>query len=226
MWVGRIGNVAAIRARSELYLYPRLSPDDTRLAINIGRAEFGGGEIWILDFARDTLSRFERGIMPLWTPDGSAITYSNTLQGAVPNIVQQSLDGRDRPEPLTDNEHITVPLSWASDGNRLLIEELRPDTLRVLDLETREVNLMLSSPANERPGSLSPDGAWIVYASDETGEREIYVQAFPGPGRTQQVSTDGGTEPLWARNGREIFYRSGDKMMVVPVSTEPELNLT
>ena len=68
---------------------------------------------------------------------------------------------------------------------------------------------------------ISPDGRWLVYASEESGRREIYVQPFPGPGGKWQISTEGGTEPVWNRNGRELFYRSGDKMMAVDISTQP-----
>ena len=111
----------------------------------------------------------------LWTPDGSALVYGKAVLGALPNVVRRPLDGSGEVEVLTDKEHITVPLSWAADGKRLLIEEIRPDTQRdigVLDIDTLETTLILSSPSNERPGSLSPDGAWIFYASDESGRKK------------------------------------------------------
>ena len=228
VWVDRSGAVEELRGGAERYVWPNLSPDDTRVAVNIGDVTLRG-EIRVLDLSRDTLSHFDEGVRGLWTPDGSALVYGKAVLGALPNVVRRPLDGSGEVEVLTDKEHITVPLSWAADGKRLLIEEIRPDTQRdigVLDIDTLETTLILSSPSNEHPGSLSPDGAWIFYASDESGRREVYVQAYPGPGGKEQVSTDGGTEPVWARHGRELFYRHGDEMMVVQVSAEPELTLT
>jgi serine/threonine-protein kinase len=84
--------------------------------------------------------------------------------------------------------------------------------------------LGLQTPADEGAGKISPDGHFLAYVSNESGRAEVYVQAFPGPGGKWQVSTEGGKEPVWARNGGELFYRSGDKMMVVSLETEPAFN--
>jgi serine/threonine-protein kinase len=85
----------------------------------------------------------------------------------------------------------------------------------------RKPRPFLQTPSNEYKPVFSPDGRWVAYGSDETGRQEIYVRPFPGPGGKMQISTDGGTEPMWARNGRELFYRNGDKMMVTAVETRP-----
>ncbi|HKF58523.1 MAG TPA: hypothetical protein VKJ45_23990, partial [Blastocatellia bacterium] len=85
----------------------------------------------------------------------------------------------------------------------------------------RKPQPFLQTPANESGPIFSPDGRWLAYLSDETGRQEIYVRPFPGPGGKMQISTEGGTEPMWARNGRELFYRNGDKMMVTAVETTP-----
>jgi len=92
----------------------------------------------------------------------------------------------------------------------------------VLNLKgERKPQPFLQTPANESGGMFSPDGRWLAYESDESARWEVYVQPFPGPGGKVQISTEGGVEPVWARNGRELFYRNGDKMMVAAVETKP-----
>lgn len=91
----------------------------------------------------------------------------------------------------------------------------------VLRTSDRKAEPFLATMFNEGAGSFSPDGRWLAYVSNEAGRPEIYVQPYPGPGGKWQISTDGGTEPLWNRNGRELFYRSGNKVMAVPIATQP-----
>ena len=91
----------------------------------------------------------------------------------------------------------------------------------VLRLGDRKAQPFLRTPFNEAAPRFSPDGRWLAYMSDESGRYEIYVQPYPGPGGKWQISTEGGTEPVWNPNGRELFYRSGDKMMAVDIATQP-----
>ncbi len=83
--------------------------------------------------------------------------------------------------------------------------------------------MLLETPFDEHTGMLSPDDRWLAYVSNESGREEIYVRPFPGPGGRVQVSTEGGSEPMWSRDGRELFYRNGDKMMAVAIPTGPDL---
>ena len=87
--------------------------------------------------------------------------------------------------------------------------------------QARKAQPFLRTPFNESAPRFSPDGRWLAYISDESGRYEIYVQPYPGPGGKWQISTEGGTEPVWNPNGRELFYRSGDKMMAVDITTQP-----
>ena len=118
-----------------------------------------------------------------------------------------------------------MPGSWSPDGQLLAFSRSGPTTgsdIWVLNLKgERKPQPFLQTPANESGGMFSPDGRWLAYESDESARWEVYVQPFPGPGGKVQISTEGGVEPVWARNGRELFYRNGDKMIVAAVETKP-----
>ncbi len=133
-------------------------------------------------------------------------------------------DGSGAAERLTTSENIQSPSSWSPDGQVLAFYE-RSDADRdiwVLPIEgERKPRPFLQTPFEEAGAVFSPDGRWLAYMSTESGRQEIYVQPFPGPGGKWQISTEGGREPLWARNGEELFYRIGDKMMAVEVATAP-----
>jgi Tol biopolymer transport system component len=141
---------------------------------------------------------------------------------------------------LTTSEYIQVPQSWSPDGQLLAYIEINPSTQRdiwVLRMgdpslgsgqapspgsgQVRKAQPFLRTPFNESLPRFSPDGRWLAYMSDESGRNEIYVQPYPGPGGKWQISTEGGTEPVWNPNGRELFYRSGGKMMAVDIATQP-----
>ena len=114
-------------------------------------------------------------------------------------------------------------MSWSPDGQALAFTEINPTTgfdLWILPLNERKPSVFLRTPFNESAPRFSPDGHWLAYVSNESGRYEIYVQAYPGPGGKLQISSDGGTEPMWNPNGRELFYRNGNKMMVVDVVSQ------
>jgi Tol biopolymer transport system component len=126
---------------------------------------------------------------------------------------------------LTTDEGIQTPGSWSPDGQSLVFYDISPATgndIWVLPMEgDRRPQVFLRSPAQEEAPTFSPDGRWLAFTSNESGRDEVYVQPFPGPGGKLQISTEGGNEPLWSRNGRELFYRNGDKMMAVEITTQP-----
>ncbi len=121
-----------------------------------------------------------------------------------------------------------MPGSWSPDGQVLAFSELSPTNgwdVWVLKLESdRKPRPFLQTPSNESIPMFSPDGRWLAYESDESGREEIYVRPFPGPGSKWQISADGGTEPVWARSGRELFYRNGDEMMAADIATQPSFS--
>jgi len=223
VWVSRNGMEQPLTAPALAYGYPRISPDGRRIAVELDN------QIWLHDPSRDTLTRFtfegSANQSPGWTPDGKRIAFRSNKEGPSSlGLFWQLADGSGGLERLTTGARVQNLTSWSGDGQLLAFFEPGTNTQRdiwVLQMSDRKVQLFLQTPFNEGAASFSPDGHWLAYLSNESGRPEIYVQPYPGPGGKWQISTDGGTEPLWNRNGRELFYRSGNRMMAVQVSTQP-----
>jgi len=192
-------------------------------------------QIWLFDLARETLTRltFQGSINQLgaWMPDGKRIAFQSNKEEKA-NLFWQLTDGSGGLERLTTSESIQTPNSSSPDGQLLAFIEIDPTTgfdilvLRMGDPSTgsgqvRNAQPFLRTQFNESAPRFSPDGRWLAYISDESSRYEIYVQPYPGPGSKWQISTEGGTEPVWNPNGRELFYRSGDKMIAVEITTQP-----
>jgi eukaryotic-like serine/threonine-protein kinase len=166
------------------------------------------------------------GALPLliWTPDGKRLTFRSMVSSSL-NLHWMPADGSGTAERLTTSENQQSPGSWSPDGHVLAFSEQDSTTgwdIWALKLEgDRRPHPFLQTPFNEGGPIFSPDGGWLAYQSDESGRLEIYVRSFPGPGGKWPISTEGGTEPVWARNGRELFYRNGDKLMAAAVETKP-----
>jgi Tol biopolymer transport system component len=225
MWVDRDGRAREVTDRKQDFLHPRLSPSADRVAVAVRLAK---SDLWVYELARGTLTRLTAGVgsvmAPAWTPDGRRLTFVMTTAGSGSGLFVKPADGSGSPEPLVSNAYTHLTSCWSADGKRLAFDEQRPDTgwdLWVLTVGQGQPEPFLRTPANELSPVFSPDGQWLAYSSDETGRAEVYVQPFPGPGARWQVSAEGGSFPLWARNGRELFYRNGDKMMAADVSTVP-----
>jgi serine/threonine-protein kinase len=226
VWVNRDGREEPLDAPPRPYSYPRLSPDGTQVAVDVRDPD---AEIWVWNIVRDTLTRLTFDPLwdrfPVWSPDGRRIAFSSQRDGSEGNPFWQAADGTGQVERLADQREGQVfPTSFSPDGTRLLLigdsaVGTGQDDIRMVSFNggDRAVTPLLATSFNERNPEVSPDGRWLAYESDETGRLEIYVRPFPevDAGRWQ-VSTGGGTQPLWARSGRELFYRSGDALMVVP----------
>jgi Tol biopolymer transport system component len=236
VWVSRNGAEQPLAAPIRGYQFPRLSPDGRRIAVGIVEQE---SQTWLFDIARETLTRFtfegNSNVDPSWTPDGKRIALQSTKEGA-PNLFWQMADGSGGLERLTASEYAQAASSWSPDGKILAFIEITPTTgydiwvVRMGDPsassgQVRKAEPFLRTPFNETVPQFSPDGHWLAYMSDESGRREIYVQPYPGPGAKWQISTEGGTEPVWNPNGRELFYRNGNKMMAVDVTTQPSFSV-
>ncbi len=236
VWVSRDGREEPLAAPPRYYNQPRLSPDGRRIAVDVVAGE--QMQVWLYDISGDSLSPFTfTGVNrhPVWTPDGTRIAFQSDREGPQ-QVFWKRADGSGVEERLTRNSATQagnvydIPYSFTPDGQVLTTSKVGPTTgADVWAVPVRrassaavgppEPRLVLHSTAADGSPQLSPDGRWLAYASDESGRREIYVQAFPDPGGKWQVSTDGGNEPLWNANSRELFYRSGDRMMSVEINT-------
>jgi eukaryotic-like serine/threonine-protein kinase len=222
VWVDRQGREETINVPPRPYVYARLSPDGTRVALDIRDQE---NDIWVWDLARETLARltfdpgFNRG--PVWTPDGKRLAFSAQREDSE-NIYWQAADGSGTPEALTDIPNAIVsPQAISPDGTQLLLYQLAaPRDISRISLDgDRKPEPVLQTSFNESNPDISPDGHWLAYMSDESGRDEVYVRPFPdvNAGRWQ-ISTGGGTRPLWNPNGRELFYYvAPGTMMSVPI---------
>ena len=162
---------------------------------------------------------------PVWHPDGARVTFAATRDGGRQTLMKAA-DGSGEDVRIFDHgtsghQHVG---SWSPDGRVLAITANRsagPDIFTIAAGEKPSLKPFVQTAFTEQAPMFSPDGKWIAYMSDESGRTEIFVQPFPGPGGKRQVSTEGGFEPAWNRNGRELFYRVGNRMMVVPVTLTP-----
>ena len=187
---------------------------------------------WFLDLERNILEKVNIGGTsgrPTWSPDGKSLVIASTVGGAAYNLYLMSSDGSPQLKKLTTSDNTQIATSWLPDGEGIIFVENDPQTLNdiwVLPLvDQGEPHLFRGTQYDETQPMLSPDGKWIVYRSNSSGQNEIYIEPFPGPGSIRRVSREEGTEPVWAKNGREIFYRVDSKVMRVSVEVDPELTL-
>jgi dipeptidyl aminopeptidase/acylaminoacyl peptidase len=208
---------------------PRYSPDGRRVAVDFPHQ--GSRDVWTVDLRRRNLSRlsFENdGHDPIWSPDGRWITYIHNS-----GIWRRRADGGGTPESLFVRTALTGGLEYSPDGRVLLTSPTGNNgsfDLGILTLEgEREQSLLLGTPFNEQAATLSPNGRWMAYSSDETGRDEVYVRPFPEGDAKTLVSMDGGSEPRWSPDGRTIYYqslRNGVPMLIAAeVTPGPEFQV-
>ena len=211
VWVDRQGKAEAIASFKAPFFAPRLSPDGQRIAYSTLGMEH---DAWVFDLNRSTATKLtSEGFVAwvIWTPDGRRVAFDWHKTG-VPNIYWQPVDGSSPMERLTQSEYSQFPGSWSPDGETLAFVEFHPESgsdIYLLNVRDRSVTPYLNSRFSEGYPEFSPDGRWMAYASNESGRYEVYVQPFPGGGGKRQISSEGGSEPLWARNGKQMFYRWG-----------------
>jgi eukaryotic-like serine/threonine-protein kinase len=235
VWVDRSGKEEPIAAAPNNYAQPKISPDGTRLALSAGSPR----DIWVWDFVRKTMTKltFEKTneIQPIWSPDGKRIVYYSSHEAPNGGVYWKSADGTGEVEKLvsaTDRQFI--PYSWSSDGKTLVMAEMVTMTnldIGIVSMEgDRKRKPLLQTEYIESMPKISPDGRWMAYVSNEAIgvplKGDIYVRPFPDVNKGKwQVSTNGGSCPLWSPDGRELFYLSDDNsVMTVPVETRPALS--
>jgi serine/threonine-protein kinase len=232
-WVDRMGREQPIAAPPRAYMHPRLSPDTTRVAVWADDQE---SDIWMWDLSRATLSRFtlHPGLdnFPVWTSDGRRVIFGSDRGGAL-NVFWQAADGTGAPERLTEGDSVQLASGVSPDGTWAIYSQIKAGSLRDVMMTTLtrlgragppsqsstdpqarsvgDVRPLAQAPFEERNGIVSPDGRWLAYEADASGRFEVYVRPFPNVADGQwQVSTGGGVQPLWARNGSELFFLAAD----------------
>jgi Tol biopolymer transport system component len=224
VWVNRAGEATPLSDVRIIQSGPRISPDGRHLAVPAGDPS----DIWVVDLTRGSWDRVVSGginWMPVWVGGGRFLAFGSNRSGPL-NVFLMPLDRSLPVEQLTSGPNWAWPTSSSPDGKTLIIEVSSPATgwdISALSLTgDHELRPFLGSPVNEMDARFSPDGRWVAYDSDESGRSEVFVTAFPGPGPRSQVSVNGGTAPVWSRNGRELFFEGGGKMMAAAVETRPE----
>jgi len=237
VWVDRKGVEQPLPAPPRRYGAPAISPDGERVAVHIavGSPINTKPDIWLYGLARGTLTRLtsdESSFAPVWTPDSKLIYTSRDSTTRDYGIRSIPADGSGSAAEVSARQRDQPYASSVSpDGKVAIGSEVRTGQHGGRGMWL--LSLAEGVPADAKPQpfldsqfvkaspQFSPDGRWVAYQSNETGHNEVYVVPYPGPGGKVPVSNEGGTEPRWVRNGRELFYRNGDKMMAVDIQTSP-----
>jgi len=230
--VGLDESYELVNLPSGAYQNPVFSPDGNSLIITAGQEK---ASTWVYGMERGTFRRFTdkefESFWAIWTPDGNQIVFnSNRHGGEALNLFMKQLDGTGPVKTLTTSDYNQQPKSWSSDGAYLIyVENNTNDTgydIYMINTNGSEPPVpLLNTRFQEFHPNLSPDGRWLAYVSDEPGRDEVFICTFPKLENRTPISNNGGTEPVWAPDGKRLYYRdnTGEKIMVVPVETEPDL---
>jgi eukaryotic-like serine/threonine-protein kinase len=232
-WVDRSGTVRGTFGDpdGDALRYPRVSPDGQRVVVT--RTVQGNFDLWLLDGTRTTRVTFDaaRDDYPQLSPDGARIVFRSIRTG-YGDLYHKLVGSSVAEEPLLVSDQNKTPISWSADGRFLLYQSITPQTngdLWVLPMTGDTTPwVFLKTPFREVYGSFSPDGRWVAYHSNESGRPEVYVRPFVPPGEAGtdaraagdqwQVSTAGGTFPMWGPDGRELYYLNpAGEMMAAPI---------
>jgi serine/threonine-protein kinase len=222
VWADRDGGTNSLWTEAGSYANPRLSPDGKRLALTVLRE--GNWDIWVYDIERGVSTRltFEESTdtEQVWSPDGEFLIFSSNREGSE-NLYRKRADGSGDIERLTDAQGSHWAGSWSADGRSVAFMATDQGfDLWVLPLEgERKPEVFLKTPFGEADPSFSPDGRWIAYDSNESARSEVYVRPYPPGGGKWQVSDGGGAFPRWSRDGRRLYYRTDEGLMVASVET-------
>ena len=239
VWVDRQGNQTVVDEREEDFRAPRLSPDGSRIAVEIF-APGAPAAIYIYGIGTGTWERLTDADIctaPLWTVDSTRVFFNcdSESAGALGNIYARPADfSAGRSEAFLDTDGGAYPISWSGDDKLLTHEMIEgvQGRRRILVLPLGEDStpyslLDDSGQFNQRNPMISPSGNWMAYVESQSGQDEIYVRSFPDPSRRYAVSRDGGVSPMWGRDDRELFYRGPEGMMLAHVDfeTEPQVQV-
>ncbi len=235
-WVDRDGGLEPLPALVPAnYRSVDVSPDGNNLALELAEAGGEEADVWIHNLARGTLNRLTtdpaEDQTPLWTQDGRQVVFGSNRDGA-PGIYRRNADGSGETERLftARDAQDLIANSWSPDGETLVVvirDDNQNDLAHLSVADEPALTSLTESDVLETRADLSPDGNWIAYSSTRSGRNEIYVERFPDLGARQLISTDGGRQPRWSPDGRELFYLTDDasRVMVVPIEAGIQLSV-
>jgi hypothetical protein len=218
-WVDRAGTASGLLGEASLVWDLRLSPTGARVAVAASDPQLNTLDIWTYDGDRPLPRRISPAIdadeSPVWSPDGTRLAWVSgrrvlAVRGVGAELPEETLYRSDGPLRVT---------AWSPDGQWIIVTRTRPDTRGdvwvVPAAGGGDARPYAQSPFNETDAAISPDGRWLAYASDESGRFEIYVDSFPAPGRRGRLTSGGGTDPRWSRDGAELYFRRGTELHVL-----------
>jgi len=234
-WMDRAGRTTVLRQTPTSWLTPRFAPDGTRIALQLFEDR---ADVWVYELARNTSTRLTSDPVdsnPVWTPDGRRVVFSSVGGNrSAANLYWRLADGTGEAQRLTDSVNTQYPASWHPSGKFLAFEERSDQTasdVMILPMEGDDASgwkpgkptAFLSSSSSEREPMFSPDGRWIAYWSNESGQRyEVYVRPFANPNSVWQISTGGGEHPTWSRTTRELFYSLNGQIWVASYQVDAD----
>jgi len=234
VWFDRTGREIGTVGQPAEYVHVELSPVGEKAAVEIIDPNSKAGAVWLIDLKRGISSRLTFNpaweYFPVWSPDGSRILFDSSRDlatgGSEGDLFIKSSAGAQKEELLLKSELWKWPNDWSPDGRYILFHALDPNTkadLWVLPLNgDRTPHVFLQTEFSEEFGQFSPDGHFVAYVSDESGRQEVYVRPFPASDIKWQISSNGGHDPKWRRDGKELMYEAPDgKLMSVKVKLLP-----
>jgi DNA-binding winged helix-turn-helix (wHTH) protein/Tol biopolymer transport system component len=216
VWFDRSGaRLGSLDTPSEVFAVA-LSPDERQLAASDAVSPTAG--IWLFDLRRHARGRLTTiGSSPVWSRDGSHVVFSSSQENGVLELYQKASFGNEREELLLNTGYQTWPHDWSPDGRFIVYTSASPKSkmdIWLLSTADRKPVPYLQTEFNELHGQVSPDGRWLAYTSDESGTWEVYVQTFPVAGHRRTISTDGGAQPRWRKDGKELFFLASDRRLM------------
>ena len=229
VWMDRTGKTTNVIEEVKPYAFPVISPNGQRVALTLQSSSF---DVWVYDLGRGTLTKASFGgddYRPAWSPDGKMLGYDSSKSGQQQVYVKHGIE-QGTEAAITDGPGNKEFYGWTRDGHEIIFGRQNMDTgwdLYAAAVEgDHKQRPLVVAPFNQREAQLSPDGRWLAYVSDDSGDPEVFVQAMNDPGTRTQVSSEGGLNPRWAHSGNELLFRSKSRVMSVKLSTGGALNLS
>ena len=226
VWLDRTGAETGHAMPPGYYVDPTLSPDGTRLAFAARESPDAGLDISIVDLATSLVRKFtfdgadDRA--PLWSPDSRSIIYLS-LRSDFPGLYRKDASGAGGEQRVSLSPGVIWPYQWLPDGHRLLFfaGTVGANDILMLSLKDKKPVALIQTPFNDVDGAVSPDGQWLAYSTNESGRFEIYVTTFPPSTTKLPVTTEGGADPIWSKDGRELFYVNSATTELLSVVVKP-----